>query len=169
MFAYCLNNPVALCDASGTACTIAYSEDPLLRARMSDRHSGGGGVNGGAGAGIAIGIIIGLTVNTSQEEKKVRPYVDVRTDEDKKSYQYWEADLVNKQIQIGKGLSFHDASLRVAMGLNVMCVNRDAARWLLIVNCYWGAVGPETHGDAGYFWHYHPHRHTHTHIWYLGE
>ena len=81
-------------------------------------------------------------------------------------YQYWEAYRDKNTVYVGRGLSIIDASFRVAMGLDIMCVNQDAARWLLNINRYRNAVGPEAH--RGGYSHYHPHRHTHTHIWYYG-
>lgn len=56
------------------------------------------------------------------------------------------------------------------MGKSIMCINQDAAKHILFVNGYHNAVGPETHGDEGFYYHYHPTR-NHTgydsvHIWY---
>ena len=85
---------------------------------------------------------------------------------EKAGYQYWEAYLVKGVVLVGRGISFWEACIRVSCGFSVMCANQDAARWILVVNHYWGAIGPETHGDEGFFMHYHPHRRTHTHIWY---
>ena len=47
-----------------------------------------------------------------------------------------------------------------------MCANQRAAKTLTVINGYWNAVGPEIHGDEGYYWHYHPNRYSHTHIWF---
>ena len=80
------------------------------------------------------------------------------------NYQYWEAYIENGVVHTGRGLTFPEACIRVSCGFSVMCANQDAARWILVVNRYWFAVGPETHGGEGFYQHYHPHRHTHTHI-----
>ena len=52
-----------------------------------------------------------------------------------------------------------------------MCISQEAAMLILRLNGYRNAVGPEIHGDEGYFYHYHPTR-NHTgyfsvHIWYF--
>ena len=83
------------------------------------------------------------------------------------NYQYWEAYRVKGAVIIGRGLTLTEASFRVSCGLDIMCANEAAARWILIVNGYRNHTSPEIHGDEGYYWHYHPHRNTHTHIWYF--
>ena len=70
------------------------------------------------------------------------------------------------KVVVGKGLTLVDASIRVSCGLDIMCANEGAARWLLILNGYWNHTSPEIHGTQGYYWHYHPNRHSKVHIWY---
>jgi RHS repeat-associated protein len=86
---------------------------------------------------------------------------------------YWPADLINKKVVVywECPLTWQEASLRVAMLKNLMCVNQAAAKWILFVNGYWNAVGPEKGKGEGYYWHYHPTRkhkgYESVHIWYL--
>ena len=168
MFAYCLNNPVLYSDSAGSHARVASPEASCFEA-----HPAGGG-----GAVFVFGYAIeGLIEKAAQitadiwaiskEEEKTNVYVDTKTGERKK-YQYWEAARVGKKVVVGDGITFVEASARVAIGLDVMCINHDAAKWIVIINCYWNAVGPEIHGDENYYWHYHPNRHSHTHIWYYG-
>ena len=126
---------------------------------------------GGAAGGIIIltpPIIDKIIDTTTQAIEDLVAAIEheVQRHKEETKYQYWEAYLIDNVVCIGRGLTFVKACIRVNCGLSVMCANQDAARWIVVVNCYWGAVGPETHGGAGYYSHYHPHRRTHTHIWY---
>lgn len=100
----------------------------------------------------------------TKEESKSQA---IATTRDTQNYQYWEATKVKNTIVTGRGLTFSEARARVASGSDIMCANQGAALWLVISNGYWNAVGPEIHGDDGYFWHYHPNRNAHVHIWYF--
>ena len=100
----------------------------------------------------------------AKEESKSQAIAITR---DTQNYQYWEATRVKNTVVTGRGLTFSEARVRVASGSDIMCANQGAALWLVISNGYWNAVGPEIHGDDGYFWHYHPNRNSHVHIWYF--
>jgi hypothetical protein len=102
-----------------------------------------------------------------KEDEKANVYIDAKTGQ-RKQYQYWEADRSGKSIVTGKGLSFVEASARVAYGANIICANQGAAKWILVVNCYWNAVGPERGRGDGFLYHYHPHRNTNVHSWFYG-
>ena len=140
---------------------------------------GSGAAGGGAGGAIfvlgyaivhiidQVSIISTSTQAVSKEEEKADVYVDAKTGR-KKQYQYWEANRVGNNVVVGDGLTFAEASARVALGFNIMCASQDAAKWILIVNCYWNAVGPEIGRGEGFFYHYHPHRNTKVHIWFYG-
>ena len=177
MFAYCLNNPVNYIDSTGHM-AMHNKWDQL------DCCGGSFGGSGGAVAPMADftvllnGLVAALTalfttravVATrveTKEEAKTDVYIDAKTVQKKQS-QYWEAVRVGNNVVIGDSLTFVEASTRVACGLDVMCASRNAAKWIVVVNCYWNAVGPEIHGEDGYYWHYHPHRNSHIHIWYFG-
>ena len=174
MFAYCNNNPVIMYDPSG----YSFEESVGGSKRLVETIMYAGYAAGGGAAILLIPQIVdGLNKAIPSIVHKVTYLAEELTSavehaykrlqkraED--NYQYWEAYLINGIVCIGRGLTLLEASLRVSCGFSIMCANEGAARWILIVNGYWGAVGPEIHGDAGFFWHYHPHRHTHTHIWY---
>ena len=169
MFAYCRNNPLSRIDPSG-----CYDERYNGATKSTVEAICLVGLAGAAGGIIlltppiidkivdtATQLVENLVTAIEHEAQRLQEKIQ-------SNYQYWEAYLIKGVVLIGRGLTFLEACARVSCGLSVMCANQDAARWILVVNCYWGAVGPETHGDEGYYWHYHPHRNTHTHIWYYG-
>lgn len=164
MFAYCSNNPTNRVDHLGER-SVAYEGDLA--------GYGGGGDISILPVYLLVKAVEYLTNvftekhTATKEDEKVNVYVDAKTGQ-QRQYQYWEAVRVGNNIVVGNGLTFVEASSRVACGLDIMCANHGAAKWLVVVNGYWNAVGPEIHGDEGYYWHYHPHRNSHTHIWYLG-
>ena len=159
MFAYCLNNPVTHVDPTGAIADFAGNPTRNIEQMMLI----------GCGAGTAVVIFVGAAQLGIAEiiQKGLTEIVETVEETKKSKCQYWEAWRDKNGVHIGRGLTFGEATLRVALGLDIMCANQDAARWLIVINGYWGAVGPEKHGGDGFFWHYHPHRHTHTHIWFL--
>ena len=174
MFAYCGNNPVSCSDPSGyCACTLTGGKNNEFE--YTTMCSCGGSGAGGGGIVFALGyaianIIEQTSANTqavSKEDEKADVYVDAKSGQ-RKHYQYWEANRVGNNVVVGDGLTFVEASARVALGFNIMCASQDAAKWILVVNCYWNAVGPEIGRGDGFFWHYHPHRETDIHIWFYG-
>lgn len=179
MFAYCLNNPINLSDDEGNSSTIAANPNAMC---LQSSEGGGGGsiVLLLPYAVKAISSVIKTTLAASYSvityyatstgvlaQSGTAPQLADQNPPDGQ-YQYWEAFWIEKKVYVGKGLSIWEAALRVAFGQNVMCANQDAARWLIKVNHYRNAVGPEVGRGDGFFWHYHPHRETHVHIWFYG-
>jgi len=81
------------------------------------------------------------------------------------NYQYFEAELINRKVIIGKGISFSQAKRRVDSERNVMCIKKIAA--FALAKQYRKSVGPERSGGEGFFWHYHKNRGSKAHIWYV--
>ena len=81
------------------------------------------------------------------------------------NYQYFEAELINRKVIIGKGISFSQAKRRVDSERNVMCIKKSAA--FALAKQYRKSVGPERSGGEGFFWHYHKNRGSKAHIWYV--
>ena len=101
-------------------------------------------------------------------------YPKKESDESKKQQPtYWVADLIKKptsHVVVGEPLTFSQAVLRVSQGGSVMCKTEASARCLLWIGGYRNYVGPEVHGEEGFYPHFHPTR-NHTgydsiHIWY---
>ena len=181
MFAYCGNNPVNCSDPYGyfAGDLTANGGRGFSTGNMGAGYAGGGTVTNAEEIGtwildniteITAGTLTAIVCSSASASSNIEdssvPQLAERTAPDGQ-YQYWEAFLIKKEVYLGKGLSITEASIRVSLGFNVMCANQDAARWLVVINGYVNAVGPEIHGD-GYYWHYHPHRNTHTHIWFFG-
>ena len=169
MFAYCNNSPVQKKDIGGTI----PSDTLLPHYNQYDYSYGGGG-----GLVIVSGYLLEklidrlsavsmMTRSLDKEDEKTNTYVDAKTGQ-KKQYQYWAADLIGNSIVVGDGLTFMEASSRVACGFNVLCADKNAAKWILVINCYWNAVGPERGRGNDFLYHYHPHRNTKVHIWFYG-
>ena len=87
------------------------------------------------------------------------------------SSNYWAADLINGRMVVTSPLTAQEACLRVSKRGNVLCRNEAAARYIIFVNGYVNAIGPETGRGEGYLPHFHPTRnHTgynSTHIWFF--
>ena len=194
MFAYCGNNPVMRADYGG--CSWSEFWEAFFEAfRVATKNATGtysaglavsqvDGITPGPADIAAICVIgiaffgsviisLGDAIAASSHSRtigktKAQSIVVPRTAK-KKLPQYWEAQRVNNQVVLGRGLTIAEASARVASGKDVMCPSQGAAKLLLVLNGYGNAVGPEKHGGEGYYWHYHPNRHTHIHIWYYGE
>lgn len=68
-------------------------------------------------------------------------------------------------------LTAQEACFRVSQRGNVLCRNEAAARYIIFVNGYRNAIGPEKGNCEGYLPHFHPTRnHTgynSTHIWFF--
>ena len=72
----------------------------------------------------------------------------------------------------GEPLTVEEACLRVSQLKSVICRNEAAAKYIIFVNGYVNAIGPEKQGED-FFSHYHPTR-NHTgyssvHIWFLSK
>lgn len=177
MFTYCVCNPVNKVDPAGhiavsMAVAATNSWNPLGWAAMAfwgtvvlgtlvNQHLNS------VSSRIAIGNMHSLAIAQSTAKEKEESESQAITAElESQGYQYWEAKRVKNAVVIGQGLTFSEASLRVACGYDIMCANQSGALSIVINNGYWNAVGPEIHGEEGYFWHYHPNRNTHVHIWY---
>ena len=190
-FAYCCSNPVNRADPTGLLwqelwelfkesfiqSTKASSSVYAVAGVISQGDTMLPGLADMAALGVA-GIALLTSVSTAVTEVITTYTISKNSSKDKgkteaiaiaqsgTNYQYWEASRVKNQVLPGRGLSFTEASVHVASGRDIMCANQGAALWLIIVNGYWTAVGPEIHGDEGYYWHYHPNRNSHTHIWF---
>jgi len=176
MFAYCNNNPINFVDPSG-----------YIRHQFAwELFDGGGGGSGFVADALTAGTVAGLIITgpsiieilSTISENLLIPFKQIlelsqefqillKEKQKTKKYQYWEAVRIGGNVVIGQGLTIGEASIRVANGLDIMCANYDAAKWILILNGYFSAVGPEIHGGEGYFSHFHPNRHSHTHIWFF--
>jgi len=164
MFAYCNNEPINRVDYTGKRYALY----------KGDLAGYGGGVDFAIPScypflQLADYLSTAFTAKqtVAREYEKANVYIDAKTGQTKQ-YQYWEAARIGNSVVVGDGLTFVEASARVAGGSNVMCANQDAAKWILVVNCYWNAVGPEIGRGEGFYYHYHPHRNTKVHIWFYG-
>ena len=112
----------------------------------------------------------------SQKEKRDEALLSrvITRDLLKQDYDYWTAELkkINgkKQVVGGEPLTVEEACLRVSQLKSVICRNEAAAKYIIFVNGYVNAIGPEKHGED-FFSHYHPTR-NHTgyssvHIWFF--
>ena len=187
-FAYCVNNPVGLIDESGN---MPRDKEGILLVDL---------FGGGAGSWLAVACLtVAICFAVSQKaiaenppkviqkpdiislieakrERTIAKEKEAEKDETKDLdlYNYWAAELIGNRVVLMGGLTVNQASDRVKLGGSIMCRNQDAARHIIFMNGYHNPVGPEKHGDAGYYWHYHPTRnHTgskySTHIWYFIE
>ena len=165
MFAYCLNNPIVSVDLTGTTANL-----DVHPARYVERQAIVIACAVGAmGAYVTITAGTGLLeAATDALQESLEELIEAAKKSEILKFQYWEAWHDKNGVHTGRGLTFAEATLRVAVGLDIMCANQGAALWLVIVNRYWGAVGPEVGRGEGFYWHYHPHRNTDTHIWYYG-
>ena len=112
----------------------------------------------------------------SQKEKRDEALLSrvITRDLLKQDYDYWTAELktINgkKQVVGGEPLTVEEACLRVSQLKSVICRNEAAAKYIIFVNGYVNAIGPEKHGED-FFSHYHPTR-NHTgyssvYIWFF--
>ena len=180
MFAYCGNNPCNYLDNEGL---FRQPSTVIIQEGFYRDGSGVVGTTTGSpildavshGAGGAIAhffaeifsiVATAFTRAAVASEREETRAIPIALTQETYNYQYWEAERVKNEVIIGNGLTFSEAQIRVACGFDIMCANQGAAVALIVTNGYWTAVGPEIHGDSGYFWHYHPNRHTHQHIWF---
>ena len=184
LFAYCGNNPINRKDSTGYSyesfITVFGNEFQNAKNALQDILNALGELSavdgpypfGDAAAVVAVALIaVGTAGYATYRAIKTTRQTKERDETAEKVatqnvYQYWVADRVKNQVVVGRGLTLIEACDRVAMGGSIMCANQGAALWILVLNGYVTAVGPEIHGEEGFYWHYHPHRHTHTHIWY---
>ncbi len=186
IFLYCGNNPIIRIDSNGYFWTEIWEYLKGVGTEIVNTIEGLSGTYSQIGqiaitdgslpvadaiavagaAALTVGAIAYSVVTATKKQAIAIPKLEIKQKQKTKQYQYWQADRINKTVVLGRGLTLTEASIRVAMGFDVMCASRDAARTLLFINGYWNSVGPEIHGGEGFYWHYHPHRHTHTHIWY---
>ena len=112
----------------------------------------------------------------SQKEKRLEEALSrvITEAQFKQQYNYWTADLVTvgkKTIIVGGDpLTPEEACLRVSQLKSVICRNEEAAKYIIFVNGYVNAIGPEKHGKD-FFSHYHPTRnhigYPSVHIWFF--
>ena len=181
-FSYCYNNPVMFSDPSGTnpiiivdiileiilsivATIVTVSVLPVIQKGLND-----------------LGKTISASASAAIDKTKdflgsfAADYMPSKAESKGKShpkntpYNYWAADLICKQIIVTTPLTADEAALRVSMGGNIMCRNENAARYILFVNGYINAVGPEKGIGEGFYPHFHPTRNHNgydsIHIWF---
>ena len=110
------------------------------------------------------------SISASRTDERDKALAETRT---RRQYNYWQADLIKGNVVVSTPLSLSEASLWVSMGGSIMCRNEAAARTIIWLNGYHNFVGPEIHGDCGFYPHFHPTR-NHTgyssiHIWFYGD
>ena len=183
MFAYCGNNPVNFFDPTGqfleilgaisnalsyifaAIVVVAVLSSPTVQENITRVVDSVGVGISRAVSSIKVGI-----ENKKKEKEKEKEKTITSTRPQEESCNYWSAELVSKKVVVYDSLTVEEAALRVSMGKSIMCRNQEAAKHILFINGYVNAVGPETHGDEGFYYHYHPTR-NHTgynsiHIWY---
>ena len=177
LFSYCNNNPVLLSDheghfaLSGLVGTLAFIALIYVVAYAT------------FAAGVAATSVLTRTPRISMPRTSAPSvtilrllvsfatitYVTAKTKVKRKikefNYQYFEAELINRKVIIGKGISFSQAKRRVDSERNVMCIKKSAA--FALAKQYRKSVGPERSSGEGFFWHYHKNRGSKAHIWYV--
>lgn len=189
MFVYCGNNPVNHVDPFGTLfkeLLDAFSE-ALKQAsgifafagavtQADSIMPGPADLLGGAIAGLALLTCFGAALYDLVSANSFTislPEIDEKTavKTGTRRYNYWQADLVQGQVIISTPLTLAEACMRVASGGSIMCRNQAAAATVLWLNGYHNNVGPEIHGECGFYPHYHPTRnhkgYKSIHIWFF--
>ena len=78
---------------------------------------------------------------------------------------YWEAYKVNKQVVIGRSITMREAKNRVLAGLNVVCINAEAA-YALVAGTP-GLIYERDKNQPDYYYHFHV-PFSSSHIWHYG-
>ena len=170
LYEYCSDNPINFQDPSGhfilsaLAGAGAYFFEAIVSLGASYLFT----------KATAGGVSEFFRYRKSQKEKRLEDALSrvITEAQLKQQYNYWTADLVKvgKETIIAGGdpLTAEEACLRVSQLKSVICRNEAAAKYIIFVNGYVNAIGPEKHGED-FFSHYHPTR-NHTgyssvHIW----
>lgn len=181
-FAYCINNPVVLCDPDGT---VAAAVEAFFEALLCGAVSLLDGPLPILDIAVSIVVISEVSkvgsdyiFDTAAQDRSLvaanKPAVAAPiaqsaaqvnvAERQQKAYSYWAAYLVNGEVVIGRGLTFGEACARVASLGDVMCKNYAAAMAIVVNNRYRNFVGPERHrvkskgkGTAAKwgYWHFH--------------
>lgn len=189
MFAYCLDNPMNGVDPTGyfgedfwNAFIEAFQqgEETLVTAGVISQLDSPalGPADIIAGTIVTFTLLSCIGYATSSVLSTAFPVSSLpKTKEQEKEavgprrlYNYWKADLYRGSVIVSTPLSLREACLWVSAGGSVMCQNETAAKTIVYINGYRNYVGPEIHGDCGYYPHFHPTR-NHTgynliHIWF---
>ena len=182
---YCINDPLRYVDTGGETAAekLGYIWGIAGSSAVLDGHfpfgDAVGLVIGTAGTVIVGGLLVKDFISAissalvKTEEKTIAKEKDVVTEQTLQNY--WVATLYKGEIMFGPQMTASQAATHVASGGSIMCKNQAAAEYIIYINNYKNAVGPERHGnkDESYFWHYHPTR-NHTgyksiHIWFFGN
>ena len=172
LYEYCSDNPINFQDPSGhfilsaLAGAGAYFFEAIVSLGASYLFT----------KATAGGVSEFFRYRKSQKEKRLEEALSrvITEAQFKQQYNYWTADLVKvgKETIIAGGdpLTAEEACLRVSQLKSVICRNEAAAKYIIFVNGYVNAIGPEKHGED-FFSHYHPTR-NHTgyssvHIWFF--
>ena len=172
LYEYCSDNPINFQDPSGhfilsvLAGAGAYFFEAIVSLGASYLFT----------KATAGGVSEFFRYRKSQKEKRLEDALSrvITEAQLKQQYNYWTADLVKvgKETIIAGGdpLTEEEACLRVSQLKSVICRNEAAAKYIIFVNGYVNAIGPEKHGED-FFSHYHPTR-NHTgyssvHIWFF--
>ena len=172
LYEYCSDNPINFQDPSGhfilsaLAGAGAYFFEAIVSLGASYLFT----------KATAGGVSEFFRYRKSQKEKRLEDALSrvITEAQLKQQYNYWTADLVKvgKETIIAGGdpLTAEEACLRVSQLKSVICRNEAAAKYIIFVNGYVNAIGPEKHGED-FFSHYHPTR-NHTgyssvHIWFF--
>ncbi len=82
-------------------------------------------------------------------------------------YKYWLATINDDYVSISLPLSYDTAFTLALLGTNIFAINKLYAYDLAFDLSVSKPIGPERHGESGYYWHYHPNPKNGSHIFYI--
>lgn len=177
-YAYCKNNPVNMVDEEGDIGLLSLCAGALAVIALAITVSTipqqtwtdiGESITTTV-TGIAESISSGIASITTNKKTKTQTVTQTTTkNKNKEKSNYWEADILNKNIIIGKPLNFSEANNRISQGKSIMCSDNMAA-WGIAKN-YPARILEPPHKGEGYYWHYHINKneHNNVHIWFYGQ